>query len=404
MGLVVASDWHNTGVMRSIRFEDDNTRSWWMPVSAGANVPSLNALLKPHGIALGNLVVSGLVRAHRSVFRFESGNGLVEFPAGGEVLYARGMVVHNQNDGRDGAPSLRTGAQTVDVAVLGITRAGLGAVAVYGDTNCIDTAYNGDVCHEMFVSVIRHVVELHKTAGAQPKLLAESTIVERGIRQTKADVGREAATPQSRFVELMRPHSRTLSPTRQAGGTLDFRDTAALCPVRLARVVPVAVRTEGAFADAPVSFPAVRYSDPVGSTANYYSPAAAHSSPSIWMFLSRLNGRQGVPHVRSLFRGGPGTRREVLWSSKTSALCGALLILLSLLTRCATARRSGTPKMSRRRRLSLCKSEASGGHPGHWLPFGAAGSRGPTASSSTSSSSGATLVSSGSLKYPGRWR
>ncbi len=43
--------------MLSMKFFDDNTRSWWTPVTGGSNVPALNDLLAPYGIALGDAVL-----------------------------------------------------------------------------------------------------------------------------------------------------------------------------------------------------------------------------------------------------------------------------------------------------------------------------------------------------------
>ena len=54
LGLVVFADWYQTETMTKMKFFDDNTRSWWTPITGGANVPALNDLLEPHGIALGS--------------------------------------------------------------------------------------------------------------------------------------------------------------------------------------------------------------------------------------------------------------------------------------------------------------------------------------------------------------
>ena len=59
LGLVVVGEWFNTATMASLRFYDDNTRSWWTPVTGGANVPAVNDLLAPHGAALGDAVLEG---------------------------------------------------------------------------------------------------------------------------------------------------------------------------------------------------------------------------------------------------------------------------------------------------------------------------------------------------------
>ena len=50
------ADWYNMEVMRKIKFYDENTRQWWMPDTGGANVPALNDLLAPWGIALSSEV------------------------------------------------------------------------------------------------------------------------------------------------------------------------------------------------------------------------------------------------------------------------------------------------------------------------------------------------------------
>lgn len=42
-----------------MKFFDDNTRSWWTPITGGSNVPALNELLAPHGISLGERILQG---------------------------------------------------------------------------------------------------------------------------------------------------------------------------------------------------------------------------------------------------------------------------------------------------------------------------------------------------------
>lgn len=45
--------------LRQMKFFDDNTRSWWTPITGGANVPALNDLLAPHNITLGDRILQG---------------------------------------------------------------------------------------------------------------------------------------------------------------------------------------------------------------------------------------------------------------------------------------------------------------------------------------------------------
>lgn len=59
LGLLVFADWYHVDTMRSLRFYDDNTRSWWTPITGGANVPALNDFLQGFGIAFGDSILQG---------------------------------------------------------------------------------------------------------------------------------------------------------------------------------------------------------------------------------------------------------------------------------------------------------------------------------------------------------
>jgi membrane-bound transcription factor site-1 protease len=52
--LAVFAEWYNVDTMVKMRFFDDNTRSWWTPVTGGANIPALNDLWAPFEIAFGD--------------------------------------------------------------------------------------------------------------------------------------------------------------------------------------------------------------------------------------------------------------------------------------------------------------------------------------------------------------
>ena len=62
LALVVFADWYHKGVMKAIGFFDDNTKEHWTPAVGGANVPALNTLLEPYGVALGETVWTGSVK------------------------------------------------------------------------------------------------------------------------------------------------------------------------------------------------------------------------------------------------------------------------------------------------------------------------------------------------------
>jgi membrane-bound transcription factor site-1 protease len=45
LSLIVVADWFNQRIMEESSFFNNNTSEEWKPVMAGANIPSLNALL-----------------------------------------------------------------------------------------------------------------------------------------------------------------------------------------------------------------------------------------------------------------------------------------------------------------------------------------------------------------------
>lgn len=57
--LVLVAEWSWRPLTRDVRFLDDNMRSCLKPVIGGDNVPALDELLRPNGLALGDAVVSG---------------------------------------------------------------------------------------------------------------------------------------------------------------------------------------------------------------------------------------------------------------------------------------------------------------------------------------------------------
>nr|GFA62860.1 subtilisin-like protease SBT6.1 isoform X1 [Tanacetum cinerariifolium] len=85
LSLVVFADWYNVDTMVKMRFFDDNTRSWWTPVTGGANIPALNDLLAPFGIAFGDRILNGDFNLNDELIRYASGTNIAKFPAGGYV-------------------------------------------------------------------------------------------------------------------------------------------------------------------------------------------------------------------------------------------------------------------------------------------------------------------------------
>lgn len=59
LSLIVIAEWYNKELMTKNKFFNNNTFELWTPFMAGANVPTLNALLEPYHIAFGENVYSG---------------------------------------------------------------------------------------------------------------------------------------------------------------------------------------------------------------------------------------------------------------------------------------------------------------------------------------------------------
>ena len=60
-----------------------NPRAWW--TAGGANVPALNELLAPFGIAFGDAILEGQVPLEPDKPYYASGANIVRFPAGGHL-------------------------------------------------------------------------------------------------------------------------------------------------------------------------------------------------------------------------------------------------------------------------------------------------------------------------------
>ena len=179
LSLIVFADWYNINVMRKIKFYDENTRQWWMPDTGGANVPALNDLLQPWGISLSGEVLEGEFSLADRQVHYASGTSIAHFPDDGHLI-ARDL----SNQGRCGfwehvhlamcrhayihsytcthththtGSEVVTGGSSVlqNVPILGLyqTPGGGGRIAIYGDSNCLDSAHmqKGGVHSHCFV-------------------------------------------------------------------------------------------------------------------------------------------------------------------------------------------------------------------------------------------------------------
>ena len=118
--LLVLAEWYDLKKMEQLRFFDDNTRSFWTPITGGCNVPALNDLLGKFDIELGGEMAyldgtpsPPVVSSFSAMY---SGSPILKFPKGGTMV--------KSTKGLHG--------------VVGSVPVGKGHVSVLGDSSLFD--------------------------------------------------------------------------------------------------------------------------------------------------------------------------------------------------------------------------------------------------------------------------
>ncbi|CAN6190773.1 unnamed protein product [Urochloa humidicola] len=170
LGIAVFAEWYHVGTMVKMTFFDENTRSWWTPITGGANVPALNELLAPFGIALGDKILTGDFSINGEQTHYASGTDIVQFPAGG-FLHSF-QLQENSRTVQDHIGTLDTeNAQEKSKlsSILGMMEAGEGRIAVYGDSNCLDSSHMVTNCYWL----LRKILEFTGNRVKDPVLFSE---------------------------------------------------------------------------------------------------------------------------------------------------------------------------------------------------------------------------------------
>lgn len=168
LGLAVFAEWYNVDTMVKMRFFDDNTRSWWTPVTGGANIPALNDLLAPFGIAFGDKILNGDFSIDGEQSRYASGTDIVRFPAGGFVHSF--PFLDSSESGATQNVLLTSGMTKADSPILGLMDKGKGRIAVYGDSNCLDSSHMVTNCYWL----LRKILEYTSGSIRDPVLFSDS--------------------------------------------------------------------------------------------------------------------------------------------------------------------------------------------------------------------------------------
>ncbi|XP_021903134.1 subtilisin-like protease SBT6.1 [Carica papaya] len=169
LGLAVFAEWYNVDTMVKMRFFDDNTRSWWTPVTGGANIPALNDLLSSFGIAFGDKILNGDFTIDGEQSRYASGTNIARFPRGGYVHSF--PFLDTSESGATQNVLLTSGSSTADSPILGLLELGEGRIAVYGDSNCLDSSHMVTHCFWL----LRKILDFTSSNIRDPVLFSDSS-------------------------------------------------------------------------------------------------------------------------------------------------------------------------------------------------------------------------------------
>jgi len=144
LSVIVLADWYNERLMEESRFFDDNTRSVWDALTGGANVPALNDLLHPFGIAFGDLVVAGDLKVDggHSLY-FQTGNSIMRSPPHSRVLMTDSL--HRIKSAKPKAKRDRTKVDSIPLTLFDVNHLDAatngGRLAVFGDSRLDEASF-----------------------------------------------------------------------------------------------------------------------------------------------------------------------------------------------------------------------------------------------------------------------
>ncbi|CAI6348863.1 unnamed protein product [Macrosiphum euphorbiae] len=164
LSVIIFADWYNVSVMKKIKFFDENTKQWWMPVTGGSNIPALNDLLAPYGISLGSNVYYGEYEMGDRKVHYSSGTHITSFPNEG-IVVAKTL----KNQGEEILGSDKSGRE-VDVPILGLYKSS-GYIVLYGDSNCLDNNHIEIDCYWMLDAIMEYI-----STGKLPHVFLEDNV------------------------------------------------------------------------------------------------------------------------------------------------------------------------------------------------------------------------------------
>ncbi|GAX78554.1 hypothetical protein CEUSTIGMA_g5994.t1 [Chlamydomonas eustigma] len=166
VNVIVFGEWYNLDTMSQMKFFDDNTRSWWTPVTGGSNVPALNDLLAPYDMAFGEAIMHGAFSVAGTSFQVQHGADVARMPAGS---YLHRATLSSSAGGKAGPGGY---------GVVGVVQHGGesgGHVALYGDNNCLDSSHQNSNCFPFLQKLLERLIKGASNGIAdQPSKLSEA--------------------------------------------------------------------------------------------------------------------------------------------------------------------------------------------------------------------------------------
>jgi len=149
LSVILFADWYNATVMKKIKFFDESTRKWWEPDTGGTNIPAVNDLLAPYGIQLGDRVFEGSFKFPSSTHEmyYASGTSILQFPADSVVVSVEDLndqgreVIEGVTERQKPVPVLGLYLPPSKTSSSSSESSSRGRIAVYGDSNCLDSAH-----------------------------------------------------------------------------------------------------------------------------------------------------------------------------------------------------------------------------------------------------------------------
>ena len=216
LGLVVASDWFDPKLMTEFGYRDEHTKDPHACGSGGSNVPALNALLAPFGLAFRPSVYSGTYHLGTRLVEHRSGTAIARAPAGSLVLTMPLTLVKTLQAATQPARHFGSRVEYVGVIALHTLRgkaAGGGWVLALTDSSCLDddpapsagSAHTSPPtrkleCRSALASLLSHLLQpVGASNGSmallpRPPLLAQAQRLKRALLTHEGDDAERAAS------------------------------------------------------------------------------------------------------------------------------------------------------------------------------------------------------------------